>query len=125
MKTKLITLLCLLMSVSFSFAQRESKSEIQLLKELKQQSDQGSKPVPSSLSEEPRAFLHQPWLSVSMPESREAVVSVQNQLNGRILYQQTCFHTQGMMIDLSGVPAGTYQLRIEMDGTVYTGTFRL
>lgn len=125
MKTKLITLLCLLMSVSFSFAQRESESEIQLLKELKQQSDQGSNPVPSSLTEEPRAFFHQPWLSVSMPESQEAVVSVQNQLNGRIVYQQTYFHTQGMMIDLSGVPAGTYQLRIEIDGTVYIGTFRL
>ncbi len=123
MKEKLIAFLLLLMSISFSFAQ--GKAEIEIRKDIYQTGDQGSKPVPSSLSEEPRAFLHQPWLSVSMPESREAVVSVQNQLNGRILYQQTCFHTQGMMIDLSGVPAGTYQLRIEMDGTVYTGTFRL
>ena len=123
MKTKLITLLCLLMSVSFSFAQ--GKSEIELLKELKQQSDQGSNPVLNSLTEEPRAFLTQPWLSVSMPESKEAVVSVQNQLNGRIVYQQTYFHTQGMMIDLSGASAGTYQLRIEIDETVYTGTFSL
>ena len=123
MKEKLIAFLLLLMSISFSFAQ--GKAEIEIRKDIYQTGDQGSKPVPSSLSEEPRAFLHQPWLSVSMPESREAVVSVQNQLNGRIVYQQTYFHTQGMMIDLSGVPAGTYQLRIEMDGTVYTGTFRL
>ena len=53
------------------------------------------------------------------------MISVQNQLNGRIVYQQAYFHTQGMMIDLSGVPVGTYQLQIEIDGTVYTGTFRL
>ena len=100
MKTKLITLLCVLMSISFCFAQ--SKDEIEMI-----------------------AFLHQPWLSVSLPESKEAVISVQNQLNGRIVYQQAYFHVQGMMIDLSGMPAGTYQLRIEIDGTVYTGTFRL
>ena len=111
------------MSISFSFAQ--GKAEIEIRKDIYQIGDQGSKPVPSSLTEEPRAFLHQPWLSVSIPESKEAVVSVQNQLNGRIVYHQTYFHTQGMMINLSGVPAGTYQLRIEMDGTVYTGTFRL
>ena len=119
MKTKLITLLCLLMSISFCFAQ--SKDEIELIKVINQEGNV----VPSSLTEEPRAFLHQPWLSVSMPESREAVVSVQNQLNGRIVYQQAYFHVQGMMIDLSGMPVGTYQLRIEIDGTVYTGTFRL
>ena len=123
MKEKLIVFLLLLMSISFSFAQ--GKAEIEIRKDIYQIGDQGSKPVPSSLTEEPRAFLHQPWLSVSIPESKEAVVSVQNQLNGRIVYHQTYFHTQGMMIDLSGVPAGTYQLRIEMDGTVYTGTFRL
>ena len=120
MKTKLITLLCVLMSISFCFAQ--SKDEIEMMKDISQQ---GGSAVPSSLTEEPRAFLHQPWLSVSMPESKEAVVSVQNQQDGRIVYRQTYFHTQGMMIDLSGVPAGTYQLRIEIDGTVYTGTFRL
>ena len=123
MKEKLIVFLLLLMSISFSFAQ--GKAEIEIRKDIYQIGDQGSKPVPSSLTEEPRAFLHQPWLSVSIPESKEAVVSVQNQLNGRIVYHQTYFHTQGMMINLSGVPAGTYQLRIEMDGTVYTGTFRL
>ncbi len=123
MKEKLIVFLLLLMSISFSFAQ--GKAEIEIRKDIYQTGDQGSKPVPSSLTEEPRAFLHQPWLSVSIPESKEAVVSVQNQLNGRIVYHQTYFHTQGMMINLSGVPAGTYQLRIEMDGTVYTGTFRL
>lgn len=122
MKEKLIVFLLLLMSISFSFAQGK---EIEIRKDIYQTGDQGSKPVPSSLTEEPRAFLHQPWLSVSIPESKEAVVSVQNQLNGRIVYHQTYFHTQGMMINLSGVPAGTYQLRIEMDGTVYTGTFRL
>ena len=122
MKTKLITLLCLLMSISFSFAQ--GKSEIEMQKEV-YQDDKESQPVLNSVTEQPRAFLAQPWLSVSMPESQEAVVSVQNHLNGRIVYQQTYFHTQGMMIDLSGVPAGTYQLRIEIDGTVYTGTFRL
>ena len=119
MKTKLITLLCVLMSISFCFAQ--SKDEIEMIKVIKQEGNV----VPSSLMEEPRAFLHQPWLSVSLPESKEAVISVQNQLNGRIVYQQTYFHTQGMMIDLSGAPAGTYQLRIEIDGTVYTGTFSL
>ncbi len=123
MKEKLIVFLLLLMSISFSFAQ--GKAEIEIRKDIYQTGDQGSKPVPNSLTEEPRAFLHQPWLSVSIPESKEAVVSVQNQLNGRIVYHQTYFHTQGMMINLSGVPAGTYQLRIEMDGTVYTGTFRL
>lgn len=123
MKTTLITLLCLLMSVSFSFAQ--GKSEIEMIKESEQQNNHEHNPVLNSLTEQPRAFLHQPWLSVSMPESKEAVVSVQNQLNGRIVYQQTYFHTQGMMIDLSGAPAGTYQLRIETDGTVYTGTFSL
>ena len=122
MKTKLITLLCLLMSVSFCFAQ--GKDEIEIRKEIYQDDKEGQ-PVLNSLTEQPRAFLHQPWLSVSMPESQEAVVSVQNQLNGRIVYQQTYFHTQGMMIDLSGAPAGTYQLRIETDGTVYTGTFSL
>lgn len=122
MKTTLITLLCLLMSVSFSFAQ--GKSEIEIQKEI-YQDDKESQPVPNSVTEQPRAFLTQLWLSVSMPENQEAVVSVQNQLNGRIVYQQTYFHTQGMMIDLSGAPAGTYQLRIEIDGTVYTGTFSL
>ena len=119
MKTKLITLLCVLMSISFCFAQ--SKDEIEMIKVIKQEGNV----VPSSLMEEPRAFLHQPWLSVSLPESKEAVISVQNQLNGRIVYQQAYFHVQGMMIDLSGMPAGMYQLRIEIDGTVYTGTFRL
>ena len=111
------------MGVSFSLAQ--SRDEIEMMKEVTQQGDFGHNPVLNSLTEEPRAFLHQPWLSVSMPESKEAVVSIQNQENGRIVYRQTYFYTQGMMIDLSGVQAGTYQLRIEMDGTVYTGTFRL
>lgn len=124
MKTKLITLLCMLMTVSFCFAQDRDEIKM-LLIESEQQNDLGHNPVLNSLMEDPCAFLHQSWLSVSMPESREAVVSIQNQQNGRIVYQQTYFHTQGMMIDLSGVPAGTYQLRIEMDGTVYTGTFRL
>lgn len=124
MKTKQIVFLCLLlMGVSFSLAQ--SRDEIEMMKEVTQQGDFGHNPVLNSLTEEPRAFLHQPWLSVSMPESKEAVVSIQNQENGRIVYRQTYFYTQGMMIDLSGVQAGTYQLRIEMDGTVYTGTFRL
>ena len=124
MKTKQIVFLCLLlMGVSFSLAQ--SRDEIEMMKEVTQQGDFGHNPVLNSLTEEPRAFLHQPWLSVSMPESKEAVVSIQNQENGRIVYRQTYFYTQGMMIDLSGMPAGTYQLRIEIDGTVYTGTFRL
>lgn len=122
MKTTLITLLCLLISISFCFAQ--GKDEIEIRKEI-YQDDKENQPVLNSLTEQPRAFLHQPWLSVSMPESPKAVVSVQNQLNGRIVYQQTYFHTQGMMIDLSGAPTGTYQLRIEIDGTVYTGTFSL
>lgn len=122
MKLKLITLLCVLMSISFCFAQ-SSNTIIEI--KIQQDTTNEDLPIPSSLMEEPRAFLHQPWLSVSMPESKEAVVSIQNQLNGRIVYHQTYFHTQGMMIDLSGMPAGTYQLRIEMDGTVYTGTFRL
>jgi len=119
MKTKLITLLCVLMSISFCFAQ--SKDEIEMIKVIKQEGNV----VPSSLMEEPRAFLHQPWLSVSLPENKEAVVSVLHQTSGTMVYQQVYFHTQGMMIDLSGVSAGTYQLQIEMDGTVYTGTFRL
>ena len=124
MKTTQIVFLCLLlMGVSFSLAQ--SRDEIEMMKEVTQQGDFGHNPVLNSFTEELRAFLHQPWMSVSMPESKEAVVSIQNQENGRIVYRQTYFYTQGMMIDLSGVQAGTYQLRIEMDGTVYTGTFRL
>ena len=67
MKTKLITLLCVLMSISFCFAQ--SKDEIEMIKVIKQEGNV----VPSSLMEEPRAFLHQPWLSVSLPESKEGV----------------------------------------------------
>lgn len=121
MKTKLITLLCMLMTVSFVFAQ--GKAEIELLI-AREQTGEG-RPKPSSLMEEPRAFLTQLGLSVSMPENKEAVVSILRQTSGTMVYQQAYFHTQGMMIDLSGVPAGTYQLRIEMDGTVYTGTFRL
>lgn len=122
MKKMIVFLYVVLMSISFCFAQSSNTTM-----EIKMQQDTTNEdlPVPSSLSEEPRAFLHQLWLSVSMPESKEAVVSIQNQEDGRIVYRQTYFHTQGMMIDLSGVPAGTYQLRIEKDGTVYTGTFRL
>ena len=79
----------------------------------------------SSLMEEPRAFLTQLGLSVSMPENREAVVSVLHQTSGTVVYQQAYFHTQSVTVDLGGMPVGTYQLRIEIDGTVYTGTFRL
>lgn len=119
MKTKLITLLCVLMSISFCFAQ--SKDEIEMIKVIKQEGNV----VPSSLMEEPRAFLHQPWLSVSMPENREAVISVLHQTSGTVVYQQAYFHTQSVTVDLGGMPVGTYQLQIEIDGTVYTGTFRL
>ena len=123
MKTKLIALLCMLMTVSFCIAQiTNTNTEIKLQQSI---GNGEGRPKPSSLMEEPRAFLTQLGLSVSMPENREAVVSVLHQTSGTMVYQQAYFHTQGMMIDLSGVPAGTYQLRIEIDGTVYIGTFRL
>lgn len=123
MKTKLIALLCMLMTVSFCIAQiTNTNTEIKLQQSI--EAEEGC-PKPSSLMEEPRAFLDQSKLSVSMPESREAVVSIMRQMNGTMVYQRAYFHTQSVTVDLSGMPTGTYQLRIEIDGTVYTGTFRL
>lgn len=123
MKTKLIALLCMLMTVSFCIAQiTNTNTEIKLQQSI---GNGEGRPKPSSLMEEPRAFLTQLGLSVSMPESREAVVSIMRQMNGTVVYQRAYFHTQSVTVDLSGMPTGTYQLRIEIDGTVYTGTFRL
>lgn len=123
MKTKLIALLCMLMTVSFCIAQiTNTNTEIKLQQSI---GNGEGRPKPSSLMEEPRAFLTQLGLSVSMPENREAVVSVLHQTSETVVYQQAYFHTQSVTVDLDGMPAGTYQLRIEIDGTVYTGTFRL
>lgn len=123
MKTKLIALLCMLMTVSFCIAQiTNTNTEIKLQQSI---GNEEGCPKPSSLMEEPRAFLTQLGLSVSMPENREAVVSVLHQTSGTVVYQQAYFHTQSVTVDLGGMPVGTYQLRIEIDGTVYTGTFRL
>ena len=119
----MIALLCMLMTVSFCIAQiTNTNTEIKLQQSI---GNGEGRPKPSSLMEEPRAFLTQLGLSVSMPENREAVVSVLHQTSGTVVYQQAYFHTQSVTVDLGGMPVGTYQLRIEIDGTVYTGTFRL
>lgn len=89
MKTKLIALLCMLMTVSFCIAQiTNTNTEIKLQQSI---GNEEGCPKPSSLMEEPRAFFNQSELSVSMPENREAVISVLHQTSGTVVYQQAIF----------------------------------